>query len=137
MTTIYIVTEGEYSAYHIAAAFSSRDAAERYAELECIHRGPYPSVEVGEYPLYDTLPPLTITYTAVWLERHAGGTGIRVTKVASWGEGAQPPHRPEVTERDTYDGRRRISAVGDSEEAVRRSVADRVAAYLAHKEGVA
>lgn len=77
METIYVLTEGEYSDYHIVALFSSREKAEEACAL-------YPDSEIEEYKLNSlkipehpsvTLPGLrALTHGIIPLFVHAGKT---------------------------------------------------------------
>ena len=58
MGTVYIVTDGEYSSYHIEAVFSTRDAAQKFIDARQCTR----DVEIEEYELDvgDQTGPLTV-----------------------------------------------------------------------------
>lgn len=57
MTTVYAVTAGSYSDFHIEALFSTEKVARQAADsLE------YGGGEVAEYTVYDEIPPKRIIY---------------------------------------------------------------------------
>jgi hypothetical protein len=51
MATIYLVTSGEYSDYHVVAAFETRELAEEAARLFQVRDRWSDSVNVEEYPI--------------------------------------------------------------------------------------
>jgi hypothetical protein len=61
MSTVYIVTSGEYERYQIHATFTDKALAEQYATL--IDRE---SVLVEEWPVLTELPTPAVWYVAKW-----------------------------------------------------------------------
>jgi hypothetical protein len=61
MTTMYIVTQGSYSDYHICAVFDTRERAEQFVALY----GPDSDLDIEEYPLNPEVPTLPAGYT-IW-----------------------------------------------------------------------
>lgn len=66
--TVYLVSEGSYSDYHIIAAFSNREAAEQFAD-EAMGG-------VEEYVLRDSPPPKATCYYRVLMPREGEGGSI-------------------------------------------------------------
>ena len=68
MTTIYVVTEGQYSSYRIVGFFSTKDKADAF-------KGKF-DTRVEEYELDNLEPGLYLSSYAVWMKRD--GTCARV-----------------------------------------------------------
>jgi len=149
MSEIHVITTGEYSDYRVVAVTADRAIAERMCELDS-------ALSHGEWPLLTEMPSRVVRYSASISYRHEGGRWIRQYPVdemylhrevlwafaddtdipvceiighadGEWGSepGAAYPYR--------YAD---FSAAGSDEERVRKSVADRHAAWLAHQEGI-
>ena len=70
MSKIYVVTEGEYSDYHVVAVFDNKDEAEQYAHIMA-------KSDVEEYELNPELPTwinpnLQLYY--VWMQENGDST---------------------------------------------------------------
>lgn len=61
--TVYVVTEGDYSDYHICAVFSSREQAQRYIDTHSLF-DVYASYDIEDYEMDVTLQSkyLFVTY---------------------------------------------------------------------------
>src|SRR5436190_8000413 len=69
--TIYIVTEGTYSDYHIEGAFSSRERADEYVKIREGEKYRY-EVSVEEYELDEELKKSYITIYKIRVLLHDG-----------------------------------------------------------------
>lgn len=140
---IYIVTEGEYSDYHIEGVFLTKEAADKYVKLFCAGKYFYPEVE--EYETMDDACPNeacvveckaefvhvigTLARNGVYTTRHifkASEVPEEYTTVCDW-NGNTVFH---FFVSENYDGLHNPKLLG-------KIACDRYAAYKARKEGIA
>lgn len=87
MTTIYIVTSGEYSDYSIDGVFDSREKAETYIAYERAHgRYHYDKPNIEEWELNESYDPISrgLTCFRVWFpDRTTGDAQINANDASS------------------------------------------------------
>lgn len=106
---IYLVTEGEYSDYHVAAVFSTREKAEAYlADLSAFGSMCRNVYAIEEMPL-DEMPVRAAGAFRSWIDK----TGREFENV--WKDGADP-HAPAMTR-----GFGIFEGYGETREHARRS----------------
>lgn len=139
---IYVVTEGEYSDYHIEGVFLTKEAAEKYMKLHCYGKYDYPEVEEYEtmdehYPDEEMVVECeaefmhvlgTLIGNSAWITKRtfkASEAPEEYTTVRDW-NGDTVFH---FFVSENYDGLHNPKLLG-------KIACDRYAAYKARKEGI-
>ena len=79
MTTIYVVTQGNYSDYSIVGVFSSKEEAQRVVELE--NNNSWDDAKIEEYELNDP----SLSRVRIRVDMHKDGTVVSALPVNSGG----------------------------------------------------
>lgn len=123
MAKVYVVTSGDYSDYHVSAAFSTRDAADTYAALNNHPREQwYETYRVEEFDL-DT--PIERPTTGAYIVELWHDGDIDHSHFDAAGDPRQPAivlplsYNPEAP--PDPEGRHRYRGYGKSVEHARRS----------------
>ena len=77
MTTIYVVTQGDYSDYSIVGVFSSKEEAQKVVELE--NNDSYDDAKIEEYELDDP----SLSRVRIRIDMHKDGTVVSALPVNS------------------------------------------------------
>ena len=139
METVYVVTAGEYSDYHIERIFSRREEADDYcAALNESDR--WGSGRVVEWPVDSEPVAWGTVFHARWIW-HPNGPNDP-PEIITTSEENQPIPTGGISvseeERDGYWGTFvDIGAISDNPERALKSVADRRAKYIATRAGIA
>jgi hypothetical protein len=140
---VYVLTEGEYSDYHIEAVFADRAMAERFGEVRFggAIRAYSPRVEER-----DVLTEMPTTQRAYYIRQNISVPGgpagdPQEWHVERWSHetseyAARIPERSEVTV-GKCDGGVTVTVYAATQEAARKAFHDRVAHIMAEAEGVA
>ena len=131
--SVYIVTEGEYSSYHIVAVFDSQRHAAAYAKMRQAEYS-FSSYRVEEWPLYKAgsqAPVLTTIYVATATINKAG-------EVVSRNSSSRQDWIPPGSRSWRWNPRAKLEPEvwGVSEAEVEKALSDWIAEIQAWRAGI-
>lgn len=149
---VYVVTEGEYSDYHIVGAFATREAAEKYCAVRhgsCSDLGD--PINIEEYELQDgsniqcdkVYRYIEFEYIEVFRRSYPDEILVNKSCSVDWEIGLSPKHIPLNIRRDRcrfnrthrdviYSGTIPINSHIDDSDKIKKIIYDHVAKYKAY-----
>lgn len=134
--TVYLITQGSYSDYHVIAAAASREEAERVAErIRAAQPNSYDQPEVEEYPMVtaDDIHLWSSVFLMALIDRH--GELLDEREHTSRGWDFEPYERklevnywpPVIVRGQRRQGKLYVTGPADDEERVRKVYSEKLA----------
>lgn len=141
--TLYALSQGAYSDYHVLALFTSKKLAEQALEAHKADEEWSRDARIEEFDLFDELPePVTEHYyqVEIWDDGRVTNENIRQATHLPWNHlDGTPKPRPHVrwVRAPMYrDQGGRLEVRGSDEQAVKQAFSDNKARILAEIEGI-
>ena len=135
MSKVYIVTQGEYSDYHIVTVFTNRRDAEVYCAMQNRGNIDYWGYSISEYNIGEVAYPPDVKIGYLFAMGVNGRMRLVGTFTKRIGKNVIVPNVVRA-ETDCYGTEYEVGVMATSREQAEKIAQDLIAKYKAEKEGV-